>query len=151
MIIEIIDQTDSISPEKIDLYKRLLTFCIEHFHKLGDQVEVSVAFVSNETIRSLNHSYRGIDQETDVLSFPLLDPADEPLDTLPLHLGDIVISIDQAIVQAETYNHSLDREIGFLIVHGFLHLLGYDHENAKEETIMLRKQKELLEEFGLER
>src|SRR5690554_1295947 len=80
------------------------------------QGEVSFALVDNEQIRELNKVYRGIDEPTDVLSFPM----DEEI------WGDIIISIDKVISQAEEYGHSLERELGFLVVHGILHLLGYD-------------------------
>lgn len=66
-------------------------------------------------------------------------------------LGDIVISLDKAKEQAEDYGHSLERELGFLALHGFLHLLGYDHENEEEEKSMFNRQEEILHEFGLER
>ena len=91
--------------------------------------EVSVTFVDNEKIHELNLKHRNIDRETDVLSFPLGENGvyDVDLDTGAKLLGDIVISIPKAMEQAEEYNHSLQREIGFLTVHSMLHLLGYDH------------------------
>lgn len=117
-------------------------------------VEVSVTFVDNDTIRELNREYRGIDRPTDVLSFPLWEPneewiIDEEEEFVPL--GDIVISIPKAKEQAEEYGHSLKREIGFLAVHGFLHLLGYDHETVDEEKEMFKRQEEILDHIGLRR
>ncbi|ADL12161.1 rRNA maturation RNase YbeY [Acetohalobium arabaticum] len=103
--------------------------------------EVSIALVDNEYIKELNAEYRGLDEPTDVLSFPLGEEM----------LGDIIISLERAESQAEEYNHSLDREMGFLTVHGMLHLLGYDHkeEEAKEE--MRNREEKVLNKLDLER
>src|SRR5699024_2108324 len=108
---------------------------------ISDTYEVSLTFVDDETIRDLNHSYRGINQPTDVLSFALEERQDELVTTKteegpPRMLGDIVISVPKAMEQAADYNHSLLRELGFLAVHGFLHLCGYDHAIKKDERQM---------------
>lgn len=117
--------------------------------------EVSVTFTDNAGIREINNEYRGIDRETDVLSFPMTDDGEEfTLDpeTGCYNLGDIVISLEKAIAQAEEYGHSFDREVAFLTVHSMLHLLGYDHEKSEEEEkIMFGKQEIVLEAMGLER
>ncbi|NLW16221.1 MAG: rRNA maturation RNase YbeY [Firmicutes bacterium] len=91
--------------------------------------EVSVALVDNDAMRALNRQYRGIDKPTDVLSFSQLEG--EELFDVPdvLILGDIVISIEQALAQAESYGHSFKRELAFLLVHGLLHLVGYEHDD----------------------
>ena len=115
---------------------------LEHFE---GSAEVSVRFVDNEQIRELNKEYRNIDRETDVLSFPLGENGvyDINHDTGAKLLGDIVISMEKAMEQAELYNHPLQREIGFLTVHSMLHLLGYDHVNGGlEKTIMREKEEE---------
>ncbi len=117
--------------------------------------EVSVSFVSNNEIRSLNKVYRNKDSVTDVLSFPLTD-SDGTMETNSetgfVLLGDIVISIETAVKQANIYGHSLDREIGFLTVHSMLHLLGYDHETSKlDERIMREKEEAVLEKLGISR
>ena len=103
--------------------------------------EVSIALVDNEYIKELNAEYRELDEPTDVLSFPLGEDI----------LGDIIVSLERAESQAEEYNHSLDREVGFLVVHGMLHLLGYDHkeEAAKEE--MRKREEEVLNRLDLTR
>lgn len=119
-----------------------------------DSAEVSVSLVDNEQIRELNKQYRNIDKETDVLSFPLgVDGVyDVNLDTGEAQLGDIVISIEKAIEQAERYGHSLQREIGYLTVHSMLHLLGYDHENGGLELLHMReKEEQALSQLGLKR
>ena len=105
--------------------------------------EVSVTFTDNESIRELNREYRDIDRPTDVLSFPMDDEGDDSV------LGDIVISLERAMEQAEEYGHSLAREISFLTVHSCLHLLGYDHETGEEdEKEMFGKQEEILNKLG---
>lgn len=110
---------------------------------------ISIIIVDNEYIHKINKEYRNIDRETDVISFALEDDDSLVLPDGVRVLGDIYISIDKAREQAEAYGHSLKREICFLAVHGFYHLLGYDHMNKKDETIMFKKQEEVLEEYGL--
>lgn len=115
--------------------------------------EVSVTIVDDESIRRLNREFRQVDRPTDVLSFPQWEPGEkmEGAGDDPLPLGDIVISFPRARKQAEMYGHSLEREIGFLAVHGFLHLLGYDHETEEEERRMFSRQEEILGRVGLRR
>lgn len=116
--------------------------------------EVSVTFVDNEKIHELNLKHRNIDRETDVLSFPLGENGvyDVDLDTGAKLLGDIVISIPKAMEQAEEYNHSLQREIGFLTVHSMLHLLGYDHVDGGLQQVHMREKEEtVLTKLGLKR
>lgn len=113
------------------------------YEEFTNNVEVSVLFVDNEEIRKFNNKYRKIDKATDVLSFPLLDDfSDIDLENT-VCLGDIVISVEKAIMQAEEYGHSLKREIAFLVIHSVLHLLGYDHMTPEEETEMIEKQKQI--------
>ncbi|MFB9325474.1 rRNA maturation RNase YbeY [Paenibacillus aurantiacus] len=125
--------------------------------------EVSLTFVTDEEIHSLNREYRNIDRPTDVLSFAIQEVTDEELDIVyeveseeeevPLEgmLGDIIISVERAAAQAEEYGHSLERELGFLFVHGFLHLIGYDHQDDESEAVMTRKQEAVLSQVGLTR
>ena len=114
------------------------------YEEIEEKAEVSVSFVDNEQIRELNAEYRNKDAATDVLSFPLGD--DESFDvneeTGAILLGDIVISVERAMEQAEEYGHSLEREIGWLTVHSMLHLLGYDHETSEEDAKDMRKREE---------
>ena len=111
----------------------------------------NVIIVDNDYIHELNKTYRNIDRETDVITFALEDedtivlPGDERI------LGDIYISIDKAKEQAKEYGHSLLRELSFLAVHGFYHLLGYDHATEEEEKVMFTKQEEVLEAYGIRR
>lgn len=116
--------------------------------------EISVTIVDDEQIHALNKQHRNIDRSTDVLSFPLgVDGVyDINNDTGAQMLGDIVISIEHAVKQAELYGHSLDREIAFLTVHSMLHLLGYDHEPGGLELVHMREKEEaVLTQLGLVR
>ena len=110
--------------------------------------EASMTLVSDSEIRSLNNQYRKIDKATDVLSFLMGEPNHE---TSAVVLGDIIISVETAIRQANQYGHSLEREMAFLTVHGMLHLLGYDHLNKADENIMFAKQEAILQKLGINR
>lgn len=148
------DQKDVKVPTGIRLLIRRCCHAVLETENFEGSAEVSVRFVNNEQIRELNDTYRHIDRETDVLSFPMGENGkyDVNLDTGAKILGDIVISIEKAFEQAELYNHSLQREIGFLTVHSMLHLLGYDHENGGlEEVHMREKEEKVLTQIGLKR
>lgn len=110
-----------------------------------DNTEVSITFVDNAEIQELNKNFRNIDKPTDVLSFPFDNSFNLPVRVL----GDVIISTEKAQFQSDEYGHSLTREIGFLMVHGVLHLLGYDHMTEEDEKEMFGLQKQLLEELGL--
>ena len=135
------------------------------YEKCPYEATVDVILTDNDGIHAMNHEFRGIDNPTDVLSFPNVDyaaPADfseiehraedyfDP-ESGELCLGDIVISIDKVYEQAEEYGHSLKREMCFLFTHGLLHLLGYDHIEKDDEEKMLRIQKSILEALGIGR
>jgi len=128
-------------------YEMLTQQTLAHL-KLHFEPIISVSFVDNKYIHKINKKYRGIDRPTDVISFAFLD-GDENKESVfqsnsEVVLGDIYISLDKAKEQAETYGHSLDRELSFLYVHGLLHLLGYDHMNEKDEKTMFSLQDEIL-------
>ena len=117
-----------------------------------DSAEVDVTLVNDEMIQQINKEHRNIDSSTDVLSFPLGENG--VYDTDPENgakmLGDIVISVEHAIAQADLYGHGLEREIAFLTVHSMLHLLGYDHVNGGlERTVMREKEENILDMLGL--
>lgn len=122
------------------------------YEKVNNNCEISVTIVNNAEIQQINLKHRGIDNPTDVLSFPLIDFNKEsyPL-TDKIYLGDIVLSIEKAYEQAKEYNHSINREIGFLIAHSMLHLLGYDHIDKNDEVIMFTKQEDILSNLNLKR
>ena len=112
---------------------------------LSQDVEVSISFVENEEIKELNKEYRGIDEITDVLSFPMDSQIVVPM---PL-LGDIIISIEKAIEQSNEFGHSIDREISYLIAHSMFHLMGYDHLVEEEKNRMRLKEKQVMKNLGI--
>lgn len=117
-------------------------------------VSVAVTIVDNERIQEVNKVYRQKDMSTDVLSFPLFAHREEMAKEdweETIELGDILISLPTAEEQAKEYGHSLLREISFLAVHGFLHLIGYDHETKEEEEVMFSRQEEVLSKLGINR
>lgn len=140
---EITNLTHEEIPEE-DLTK-LLKKGIE-IEKLKEVV-FTVIIVDNTYIHNLNKTYRGIDRVTDVITFALEDTKD--IETTPRLLGDIYISIEKAKEQALEYGHSFKREICFLAVHGFYHLLGFDHQTLEEEKIMFARQEALLQSEGI--
>ena len=110
----------------------------------------SIIFVSEEEIQTINKTYRQIDKVTDVISFAFEDNKDDSMLENRV-LGDIYICIPRMISQAKEYGHSETRELSFLVVHGLLHLLGYDHMNKEDEEKMFGLQKEILDEEGITR
>ena len=142
---EIVNHINEVIIEIEDM-KRVLELAIEK-QKVGN-VEFNVIIVDNPYIHKLNKEYRHIDRETDVISFALEDTKDITYENYRL-LGDIYISIDKAKEQALSYGHSLKRELCFLAVHGFLHLLGYDHMTEADEKVMFGLQEDILNEAGI--
>ncbi|AYC29613.1 rRNA maturation RNase YbeY [Paenisporosarcina cavernae] len=121
---------------------------------IKELAELSVTFTSNAGIQKINAEYRGKDSATDVISFAMEEGDTMPIQgmtDIPRILGDIIISTERAVEQAAEYGHSSKREIAFLALHGFLHLLGYDHMTEQEEKVMTRRQEEILESLGLTR
>lgn len=143
-------EIENITNKKIDTtkLKEFISFVVS---KEGlNEAIFNIIFVDNEEIRNINKTYRNIDDYTDVISFALEDIEDD-YNCAYRVLGDIYISIDKAILQANTYNHSLEREICFLAIHGLLHLLGYDHMNKEDEEVMFKRQEDYLNLFGIRR
>lgn len=143
----IFNETD----ENLDLYMDKLYGLLEFALKKEklENVEFNIIFVDIKKIHEINKTYRNIDRPTDVISFALEDNLDIELDHRLL--GDIYICLEKAHEQAIEYNHSYLRELAFLMIHGLLHLLGYDHMEPDEEKIMFAKQEEILDEFGIRR
>lgn len=154
MHIDFHDQTNSVSSDYVDLLQRIILFSAEK-EDVASNSEVSITFVSNKEIQELNRNYRQQDKATDVISFAMQEIGEGESDIIsedmPVMLGDIVISAERANEQAEDYGHTFERELSFLAVHGFLHLLGYDHMNEADETRMFQRQNDILGEFGIER
>ena len=176
MLVDIIDDQAYLASGQEKLLHEVIEAAAKYLN-LPEGIELDLSIVSNEEIQVLNRDYRGLDKPTDVLSFALtevsseydvdfahLDLTDEAEETedleetefqdeeaIPQHLGDIIISYPRAQEQAQDYGHSLDRELAFLAVHGFLHLNGYDHQTEEEAQEMFRIQEEVLTTYGLTR
>ena len=176
MLVDIIDDQAYLASGQEKLLHEVIEAAAKYLN-LPEGIELDLSIVSNEEIQVLNRDYRGLDKPTDVLSFALtevtskfdvdfahLDLTEEPEETedleetefedeeaIPQHLGDIIISYPRAQEQAQDYGHSLDRELAFLTVHGFLHLNGYDHQTEEEAQEMFRIQEEVLTTYGLTR
>ena len=176
MLVDIIDDQAYLASGQEKLLHEVIEAAAKYLN-LPEGIELDLSIVSNEEIQVLNRDYRGLDKPTDVLSFALtevtsefdvdfahLDLTEEAEETedleetefeeeeaIPQHLGDISISYPRAQEQAQDYGHSLDRELAFLAVHGFLHLNGYDHQTEEEAQEMFRIQEEVLTTYGLTR
>lgn len=133
--------------EEIDItfYENLLKHFLEDLEV--SEAILSIILVDNKEIHEINKTYRNKDYPTDVISFALED--DKTMISPVRVLGDIFISLDKAHEQAEAYGHSFKRELSFLMIHGLLHLLGYDHESKEEEEIMFSLQRKELEKYGI--
>ncbi|MCI2254501.1 rRNA maturation RNase YbeY [Domibacillus sp. PGB-M46] len=154
LVVDFLDETNKLEEGVEKLAEELLQLAAEK-EAVPDGSEVSITFVTNERIQEINRDYRDKDTPTDVISFALEEMGEDEVTItgtdMPRILGDIIISIDRAKEQAEEYGHSFERELGFLTVHGFLHLLGYDHMNEQDEKEMISRQKDILDAYGLER
>lgn len=164
MYVEMIDETNQVSDEIKKQTLELLDFAAQKIGK--DDKEMAVTFVTNERSQELNLLYRQTDRPTDVISLEykpeeaiVFDDsilADDPdladlMTEFDSYIGDLFISIDKAKEQAQEYGHSFEREMGFLAVHGFLHINGYDHYTPEEEKEMFNLQEEILKAYGLTR
>ena len=140
---------ETVTPSLRALVRRAIKASLE-YEKVTFVPEISVTFTDTEGIRKINNEFRAKDEPTDVLSFPLNDYEDSET-AFCESLGDVVISLERAKEQAESFGHSFEREIAFLTVHSMLHLLGYDHVNSEEEDLeMRRRQREILISMGLD-
>ncbi|WP_226680130.1 rRNA maturation RNase YbeY [Sutcliffiella horikoshii] len=153
--IDMLDETSRLTDEQWNDIKDLLLFAAKK-ETIQAGAELSVTFVDNDRIQEINREYRDKDRPTDVISFAMEEMGEGEIEInydedAPRMLGDIIISIPKAEEQAVEYGHSVKRELGFLALHGLLHLLGYDHENETDEKIMFDKQKEILDAYGLTR
>ena len=164
MYIEMVDETGQVSEEILKQTQEILEFAAQKTGK--EKKEMAVTFVSNERSHELNLEYRDTNRPTDVISLEykpeldiavdeedLLDHSElaEMLEDFDAYIGELFISVDKAREQAEEYGHSFEREMGFLAVHGFLHINGYDHYTPEEEAEMFGLQEEILTAYGLTR
>ncbi|MGX6969372.1 rRNA maturation RNase YbeY [Vagococcus bubulae] len=158
MDLVLVDKTDSLSKEQLEMVSSIIDFAAKNEEiKLPENTEMSVTFVNDEEIHQINKEHRQKDRPTDVISFALeeedLSGFDFDLEELglPRNIGDLFISVDRTKDQAAEFNHSFDRELGFLTIHGFLHLNGYDHMTPEDEKEMFDLQRKILNDYGLER
>lgn len=147
--VEIFNETNE-EIKDLEILKPLLEYARKYENLENTELEFSIIIVDNKRIHEINKEYRGIDRPTDVISFALEDSEGIELENYRI-LGDIYISIDKVKEQAKEYGHSEKRELAFLTIHGFLHLLGYDHMKEEEEKVMFKKQEEILDGFGIKR
>lgn len=159
MDLEIFDETKAVSQEWLTMIAELLNYAGNYIN-LPDNTEMSVTIVDNDRIHAINKKYRGVDKATDVISFaieeddgeegPIIFSDDFDFD-IPKNIGDIFVSLEKVKEQAAYLGHSEKRELGFLVVHGFLHLNGYDHMKSEDEKEMFGLQRKILDAYGLKR
>ena len=153
--IEYLEIEPNSNYEKI--ISKVLEKCFETENLSKDNLLVSIVLTTPDNIRRINKEYRNIDKSTDVLSFPMFEKLEieEFIKNKNLEhsdiLGDMVISIPQVQLQAEEYGHSFERELSYMVVHSFYHLMGYDHMKEEEKKIMRQKEEHILSKLGIER
>lgn len=140
-----------------NIIERVVKKCFETEKLENSKLYISITLTTPETIRKINKQYRNIDKETDVLSFPMFEKEelDEKIKTNDFEhedvLGDIVISLERVKGQAKEYGHSFERELAYMIVHGFYHLMGYDHIKEEDKVKMRPKEEKVLNDLGIRR
>lgn len=158
MHINCFDENNRISEHNLKLMQEILKLILqeEFGNTYSDNIEISINIVNEDEIKYLNGAYRNIYKITDVLSFPQYENSKQIKDememmsgTRDILLGDVVICYEKLIVQAEEYNHSIDRELLYLYTHSILHLLGYDHEMERDKIKMRTKEKKIMNIIGL--
>lgn len=155
MNIYMTDENNRLTEEQRQLVESILIYTAEQ-EEVDSNSELSVTFVSNDEIQKINREWRGKDQATDVISFAMEELGEDEIDfglleDEPIVLGDLIISVERCREQAAEYGNHFERELGFLAVHGFLHLLGYDHIEKADEEVMTKRQEEILHHFELYR
>ena len=139
-----------------DVIKQVLTTCFEIENLINKNVKMTIILTNPDEIQKINKEYRNIDRPTDVLSFPMFEKSEIDQirnigSSVPEILGDIIISIEQVEKQAVEYGHSFERELAYMTVHGFYHIIGYDHIEEEDKIEMRRKEEAVLSNIGLER
>ena len=143
-------------PNEEKLIKEVVSRVLEE-EKVLPEVDVYITLTNNEEIHKINKEYRDVDRPTDVLSFPMYERDEiaglknDTNDEIEKILGDIIVSIEKVREQAEEYGHSFERELAYLVTHGMLHLLGYDHMIEEEKTVMRKREEEILETLNITR
>ena len=154
---EITYQDIKENQEYEETIKKVIKKCYKEENLLESKLIITITLTNNENIKIINKEYRNIDRATDVLSFPMFEK--EELDKKIrnkdfLHediLGDIIISVEKVREQAEEYGHSFERELSYMVVHGFYHLMGYDHMEEEEKVEMRKKEDKILNELKITR
>lgn len=143
-------------PNEEKLIKEVVSRVLEE-EKVLPEVDVYITLTNNEEIHKINKEYRDVDRSTDVLSFPMYERDEiaglknDTNDEIEKILGDIIVSIEKVREQAEEYGHSFERELAYLVTHGMLHLLGYDHMIEEEKAVMRKREEEILETLNITR
>lgn len=143
-------------PNEEKLIKEVVSRVLEE-EKVLSEVDVYITLTNNEKIHKINKEYRDVDRPTDVLSFPMYerdeiaDLKNDTDDEIEKILGDIIVSVEKVREQAEEYGHSFERELAYLVTHGMLHLLGYDHMIEEEKAVMRKREEEILETLNITR
>ena len=137
--------------EYINTANKVVKQCFTEENLINKNLYVNIVFTNPENIKKFNNQYRNINKETDVLSFPMFEKEEfyNRNEEIPDVLGDIVISIERVIEQAKEYNHSFERELSYMIVHGFYHLMGYDHIEENDKIIMREREENVLEKLNI--
>jgi probable rRNA maturation factor len=153
MNIYMTDENNRLTEEQRQLVESIVIYTAEQ-EDVDPNSELSVTFVSNDEIQEINREWRGKDQAIDVISFAMEELGEDEIDVglledEPVVLGDLIISVERCREQVAEYGNHFERELGVLAVHGFLHLLGYDHIEKADEEIMTRRQEEILHHFEL--
>lgn len=143
-------------PNEEKLIKKVVSKVLEE-EKVLPEVDVYITLTNNEEIHKINKEYRDVDRPTDVLSFPMYERHEiaslknDTDDEIEKILGDIIVSVEKVKEQAEEYGHSFERELAYLVTHGMLHLLGYDHIIEEEKAVMRKREEEILETLNITR
>ncbi|MCD2255812.1 rRNA maturation RNase YbeY [Agrilactobacillus fermenti] len=155
MNLEIYDEAKLLTAEETKIVRDLIDLAANKL-ELAEDTEMSITFMTPQEIQAINRKYRQVDRPTDVISFAIEDEDDgiEALESelgVPRNIGDLMIAPEIAKEHAQQYGHSYHRELGYTVVHGFLHLNGYDHIQPEDERKMIARQEEILESYGLTR
>ncbi|HJJ12292.1 MAG TPA: rRNA maturation RNase YbeY [Clostridiaceae bacterium] len=139
-----------------NLTEKVINKCFETEHLLNKNINISIIYTTPIDIQEYNKEYRNIDRATDVLSFPMFEKDEvekfkKEKSVVPEVLGDIIINLSQVKMQADEYGHSFERELAYMLVHGFYHLMGYDHMEEEEKRIMRLKEEKVLEDLKINR
>ncbi|GEO77986.1 metalloprotease [Companilactobacillus mindensis DSM 14500] len=156
MDLEIFNDDNLIDQDRENWIKDIVQFAFNKL-ELKDNTQLSIHIVTKDKIHEINKKYRDTDRATDVISFAIndgedsLDYLEAQIPDLPVDLGDLFISVEIVAEHAKEYEHSFDRELGYTIVHGILHLNGYDHIKPEDEKVMIGLQEKILSAYGLEK